>query len=51
MRKILVTGAFGLVGSDLVEALTKKHGKENIIAISHRASSNISAVVVHGSIS
>jgi len=50
MRKILVTGAFGLVGSDLVEALTKKHGKENIIAISHRASSDISAVVVHGDV-
>lgn len=31
-RKILVIGASGLVGSDLVPALQKKVGKENVIA-------------------
>lgn len=31
-EKILVTGAFGLVGSDLVQELQKKHGKDNVIA-------------------
>ncbi len=34
-EKILVTGAFGLVGSDLVPALQRKHGKENVIALFH----------------
>ncbi len=35
MKKILVTGAFGQIGSDLVPALQKKYGKENVIAIGH----------------
>ena len=35
MKKILVTGAFGLVGTELVLALQKKYGKENIIAVAH----------------
>jgi len=35
MKKILVTGAFGLVGTELVLALQKKYGKENIIAAAH----------------
>ena len=34
-KKILVTGAFGLVGTELVEALQKKYGKENIVAAAH----------------
>lgn len=35
MGKILVTGAFGLIGTELVSALQKKYGKENIIAAAH----------------
>ena len=35
MKKILVTGAFGLVGTELVLALQKKYGKENIVAAAH----------------
>jgi len=35
MKKILVTGAFGLVGTELVDALHKKYGKENVIAVAH----------------
>jgi len=33
MKRILVTGAFGLVGSDLVLELQKKHGQDNIVAL------------------
>ena len=32
MRKILVTGALGQIGSDLLTALKKKYGSENVIA-------------------
>ena len=35
MKKILVTGAFGLVGSDLVPALQKKYGHTNVYALYH----------------
>ncbi len=34
-QKILVTGAFGLVGTELVNALQKKYGKENVVAAAH----------------
>ena len=33
--KILVTGAFGLIGSNLVPALQEKYGKENVVALAH----------------
>src|SRR5476651_2719194 len=34
-KKILVTGAFGLVGTELVLELQKRYGKENIVAAAH----------------
>lgn len=35
-KKILVTGAFGLVGTDLVLELQKKHGRENVISLGRK---------------
>ncbi len=35
MKKILVTGAFGQIGSELVPALQKEYGKRNIVAVGH----------------
>ncbi|MFI5265193.1 MAG: NAD-dependent epimerase/dehydratase family protein [Candidatus Levyibacteriota bacterium] len=35
-RKILVTGAFGQIGSELVPVLQKKYGKENVVAMGHK---------------
>ncbi|MGA2910486.1 MAG: NAD-dependent epimerase/dehydratase family protein [Candidatus Microgenomates bacterium] len=35
-RNILVTGAFGLVGSDLVPALQKKFGKDHVFALGNK---------------
>lgn len=36
MKKILVTGAFGQIGSELVPALQKVYGKTNVIAAGHK---------------
>ena len=35
-RNILVTGAFGLVGSDLVPTLQKKFGKDHVFALGNK---------------
>ena len=35
MAKILVTGAFGQIGSELTPALISKYGKENVVAMGH----------------
>lgn len=35
MKKILVTGAFGLVGTELVAALQEKYGKDQVVAAAH----------------
>jgi nucleoside-diphosphate-sugar epimerase len=45
MKKILITGAFGLVGTDLIEALLKKYPKESIVALSHNAISTSRATI------
>lgn len=50
MKKILVTGAFGLVGSDLIEALAKKYSRESIIALSHKAAGSPNALVEKGDV-
>ncbi|MFA6251444.1 MAG: NAD-dependent epimerase/dehydratase family protein [Candidatus Paceibacterota bacterium] len=34
-RKILITGALGQIGSELIPALREKYGSENVIAVGH----------------
>lgn len=36
MARVLVIGAFGQIGSELVPALQSKYGKDNVVAIGHR---------------
>ena len=38
-RNILVTGSYGQIGSELVPALRKKYGIENVIATDIKTSS------------
>lgn len=46
MRRILVTGAFGQIGSELVPALQNKFGKENVVAVGNsRIPENFDGVV------
>jgi len=40
MKKILVTGAYGLVGTDLVLALRKKYKRDDIVTLSHKTIHN-----------
>ena len=40
MKKILVTGAYGLVGTDLVLALRKKYKRNDIVVLSHKTTHN-----------
>ncbi len=40
MKKILVTGAFGLVGSDLTEVLMQKYGTDAVIALARETVSD-----------
>jgi nucleoside-diphosphate-sugar epimerase len=35
MKKILVTGALGQIGSELIPKLREKYGRENVIAVGH----------------
>ena len=36
MKKILVTGAFGQIGSELVPSLQQKYGKDQVVAMGNR---------------
>ena len=40
MKKILVTGAYGLVGTDLVLALRKRYIRDDIVTLSHKTTHN-----------
>ena len=40
MKKILVTGAYGLVGTDLVLALRKRYIRDDIVTLSHKTTQN-----------
>jgi nucleoside-diphosphate-sugar epimerase len=49
--KILVTGAFGLIGSNLVPALQEKYGKDNVIALAHsRVPENFDGLLEKGDV-
>jgi nucleoside-diphosphate-sugar epimerase len=47
-EKILVTGALGQIGTELVEALWKKHGMSNVIALDIRTPENFAGVLEKG---
>ena len=35
MKKIIVTGAFGQIGSELIPVLNDRYGKKNVVAVGH----------------
>src|SRR5579859_424659 len=50
-QKILVTGAFGLVGTDLIIELRKKYARDQIIAVGHQAKHDMfDAIVENGDV-
>ena len=52
MKKILVTGAFGLVGSELIPALQKKHGDDSVVCLSHnKTDDNFKGFIEKGDVS
>ncbi len=51
MQRILVTGAFGLVGSDLVPELQKQHGVDNVIALGRQTiADNFQGILEQGDV-
>lgn len=51
MKKILVTGAFGQIGSELVPELQKKYSSENVVALGHHnVPSDFKGIVEKGEI-
>ena len=50
MKKILVTGAFGLVGADLVPALSEKYGKNNVILLAHKTVTKVPFKIEKGDV-
>jgi len=40
MRRILVTGAFGQIGSELTMELRKRYGNDNVVALGHKTKPN-----------
>src|SRR3989304_7838939 len=50
-KRILVTGAFGLVGSDLIPVLQKKHGRDNVLALGNKTiPAGFDGVLVQGDV-
>ncbi len=50
-KKILITGAFGLVGTDLVAELRKKHSSQDIVVIAHKTvREGFDVIVEHGDV-
>ncbi|HEX9008423.1 MAG TPA: NAD-dependent epimerase/dehydratase family protein [Patescibacteria group bacterium] len=47
MKRILVTGAFGQIGSELVPALQNKFGKDNVVAMDINTPDNFDGIVEH----
>lgn len=51
MKKFLIIGAFGQIGTELVPALQKKYGHDNVIALAHKVTTNkFQAIVEKGDV-